>query len=760
MTPVNIIIPVYRGLKDVQDCLESVYSANYKTPYEIIVIDDCSPEPAVSAYLKEEADKNRFTLLINEENLGFVATVNRGMQLHPERDVLLLNSDTVVANDWLDRIKACAYASEHVGTVTPFSNNATICSYPNFCQDNEFPQNGSVAELDTLFASCNAGESIAIPTGIGFCMYIRRACLDIVGYFDVDTFGKGYGEENDFCQRVIQHGWSNQFALDTFVLHTGNVSFGDEHNDLKHAALSKLAALHPTYEQQVQQHIFEDKAKPYRERVWLANLRYSQRPIVLHVSHNRGGGTLRFLEELSDDLRSQAHSLMLKPSTSKPGYLTLSQVQTHDAALSPEEKEFCLFFHAEDDKDALITLLSSLPLCALHYHHLIGLPNWTQSLGTMLSLPWFVSIHDYYMTCPQISLTDNTDKYCQEKGVDACNQCIKRNPQDNASDILSWRKQFQPFLNQATLCFAPSDDAKNRFATYFPDATIKTVYHQQGRYTGNAFSTHAETKKSADQPLNVLVIGALSKIKGADLLEELAVHCKNQQLNIQFTLTGYAYRRLLTLPDSNLHVEGAYREDALLQSIQDKIRDNKVDVIWFTALWPETFSYTLSTAIESGLPIVAPDIGAFPERLYQRNHTWIVPWESDTHHFADVFTHVKSTLQGTPLAEHSDATDTAIPETYQSQVPFTAPSFQYQRDYLPLTKKVCFTSISTHSSQDIRQWIDATLTQQQPKQSFEDKTRVGLLGLLYTLRGMKIFSPILKLIPHTLQRRIKEKLVK
>ena len=88
MTPVNIIIPVYRGLKDVQDCLESVYSANYKTPYEIIVIDDCSPEPAVSAYLKEEADKNNFTLLINEENLGFVATVNRGMQLHPERDVL------------------------------------------------------------------------------------------------------------------------------------------------------------------------------------------------------------------------------------------------------------------------------------------------------------------------------------------------------------------------------------------------------------------------------------------------------------------------------------------------------------------------------------------------------------------------------------------------------------------------------------------------------------------------------------------------
>ncbi|WP_191602244.1 glycosyltransferase [Marinomonas algicola] len=754
MTPVNIIIPVYKGLKDVQDCLESVYSAHYKTDYEIIVIDDCSPEPAVSAYLKEEAAKGKFTLLINEENLGFVATVNRGMQQHPERDVLLLNSDTVVANDWLDRIVHCAYASDNVGTVTPFSNNATICSYPNFCQDNAFPKSWSVAELDQVFARCNAGESIDIPTGVGFCMFIRRACLDLVGYFDVDTFGKGYGEENDFCQRVIQAGWCNKFALDTFVLHTGNVSFGDEHNDLKHAALGKLTAKHPTYDQQVQQHIFDDKAKPFRERVWLASLKCSTTPIIVHVSHNRGGGTLRFLEELSDELKPQAASLMLKPSTSKPGYLTLSQVHTHDAALCPEEKDYCLFFHEQEDKDALLSLLANLPIGSLHYHHLIGLPEWIKTLGTQLSLPWFVSLHDYYMACPQVSLTDETDQYCKEKGIEACNSCIKRNlPQDSA-DIVNWRNQFRDFLTSATLCFAPSEDTRKRFLHYFPEAKVTTVYHQEGKHLRKDFKT-VSPQLSSDhngKTLNVLVIGALSKIKGADLLENLAVHCKNNHLDIQFTLTGYAYRNLLTLPDSHLHVEGRYNESNLLTSIEDKILNHQVDAIWFTALWPETFSYTLSTAIESGLPIIAPDIGAFPERLYQNDQAWIVPWESDTHTFATVFLELKEQLSKGSMGQAQTK--------YLSKIPSTENSFHYKTHYLALTKPINLTKIDTLTTIEIKDWIDSILSQRKPKQSLEDKARVGLLNLLYTLRGMKILRRVVKLIPHTLQRRIKEKLVK
>ncbi|MEY3521791.1 MAG: hypothetical protein RLZZ177_2506, partial [Pseudomonadota bacterium] len=178
VTVVDVIIPVYRGLEDTQRSVLSVLASPCQTAWHLVVINDCSPEPEVTHWLRElAAQEPLITLLENEENLGFVATVNRGMRLHPDRDVLLLNSDTEVANDWLDRIQRAAYAQPQVASVTPFSNNATICSYPRFCEGNDLPAGWTTAQLDLLCAKHLAGQTVEVPTGVGFCMYIRRACL-------------------------------------------------------------------------------------------------------------------------------------------------------------------------------------------------------------------------------------------------------------------------------------------------------------------------------------------------------------------------------------------------------------------------------------------------------------------------------------------------------------------------------------------------------------------------------------------------------
>jgi GT2 family glycosyltransferase len=170
------------------------------------------------------------------------------MALSDSNDVLLLNSDTEVANDWLDRIRAPPMATAKVASVTPFSNNATICSYPRFCSDNACPPATDTARLDALCAQTNPGAVVDVPTGVGFCMYIRRDCLAQVGLFDTENFGKGYGEENDFCQRAAKAGWRNLHLLDTFVLHTGGVSFGDSKTSeaLSPRPGSGPTARHPT----------------------------------------------------------------------------------------------------------------------------------------------------------------------------------------------------------------------------------------------------------------------------------------------------------------------------------------------------------------------------------------------------------------------------------------------------------------------------------------------------------------------------------
>ena len=264
---VDVIVPVYRGYEATRRCVESVLRAGCETPFELVLIDDASPEPEVSAYCASPRDKDGGTSLVNAENLGFVATVNRGMRLHPDRDVVLLNSDTEVANDWLDRLQACVYSSQDIATATPFSNYAMICSYPVFCADNAMPPGVGLAELDGIFKSVNAGELIDLPTAVGFCMYIRRTCLDQVGLFDAARFGRGYGEENDFSRRAAKAGWRNVLCADTFVYHAGGVSFGAERAVLAPAAGEVLSRLHPEYAALVQAFLFEDPPAKYRREV-------------------------------------------------------------------------------------------------------------------------------------------------------------------------------------------------------------------------------------------------------------------------------------------------------------------------------------------------------------------------------------------------------------------------------------------------------------------------------------------------------------
>jgi GT2 family glycosyltransferase/SAM-dependent methyltransferase len=261
---VDIIVPVYRGVNETKRCLNSIISNPQKTAFELIVIDDASPEKELKTYLKHLEDMGHITLLCNENNIGFVRAVNRAMSLHRDRDVVLLNSDTEVANNWLDRIRTCALSDPKIGTVTPFSNNATICSYPVFCQENSLPRGWDVKSLDNLFSKTNPGTVIDIPTAVGFCMYIKRRCLNQLGLFDEKNFGPGYGEENDFCMQAVKMGWRNVLCGDTFIYHAGGVSFLDSREHLQRQNTENLIKLHPDYLERIRKHIAEDPARHLR----------------------------------------------------------------------------------------------------------------------------------------------------------------------------------------------------------------------------------------------------------------------------------------------------------------------------------------------------------------------------------------------------------------------------------------------------------------------------------------------------------------
>ncbi len=265
-TQVDVIVPVYGNLPAVQRCLQSVLQADLRRLARLIVIDDASPDAQLRHYLDGLAASGAIELLRHEQNRGFVAAANAGMSASM-RDVILLNSDTEVHADWIDRMLRCAYREARIGTVTPFSNNATICSYPWLGWEAGLPGGLSVAALDELFARENADASLELPTGIGFCLLIRRSCLDETGLFDEARFGRGYGEENDFCQRALRSGWRHLLCADTFVYHEGGASFAHERQARAEQAERLLAELHPAYASAVKRFILADGTRVYRERV-------------------------------------------------------------------------------------------------------------------------------------------------------------------------------------------------------------------------------------------------------------------------------------------------------------------------------------------------------------------------------------------------------------------------------------------------------------------------------------------------------------
>ena len=227
---IDVIIPIYNAHDDLVRCIASVLRCT-TGEYRLLLINDASPDDRIAPLLDRlEAQHPRIRVVTNPRNLGFIGTVNRGFG-ETVGDVVLLNSDTIVTRGWLSKMLTCAASDPRIATITPFSNNAEICSYPDMCGNHPWAIGDDPELPNRALEQASRRDYPDLPTAVGFCMYIRRAALDVVGRFDA-RYGLGYGEENDFCRRLVTAGFRNVLLDDTFVAHVGNRSF-----DAKKAAL-------------------------------------------------------------------------------------------------------------------------------------------------------------------------------------------------------------------------------------------------------------------------------------------------------------------------------------------------------------------------------------------------------------------------------------------------------------------------------------------------------------------------------------------
>ncbi|MGR3526140.1 MAG: glycosyltransferase [Paracoccaceae bacterium] len=246
---VAIVVCIHNALEDVKVCLSSIV-ANTRPPYRLILVDDGSRDDT-KQYLEGFASAQGATLLRCDTAGGYTRAANRGLRASSAPWTVLLNSDTIVPFGWIDELLKVGESDEKIGIVGPSSNTASWQSAPLLFNedgdwaDNPLLPNVDVQEMQRLVSSVAPPQGIDLPFLNGFAFMIRRSLIEDIGIFDEETFGAGYGEENDFCIRARRAGWKLIFAPNAYVFHAQSKSYSTEKRlKLATAAHTNLCAKH------------------------------------------------------------------------------------------------------------------------------------------------------------------------------------------------------------------------------------------------------------------------------------------------------------------------------------------------------------------------------------------------------------------------------------------------------------------------------------------------------------------------------------
>jgi GT2 family glycosyltransferase len=265
---ITIIVPVFNALEELKACINSVLAHTIHPRWRLLIIDDCSPDQEVRSFLRTLENHEHIEIIYNEENLGYTKTINKGIKESHNDNIVLLNSDAEVTPNWLVALLVSAFKHTTVGTVTPMSNNAGAFSFPHANIETKVPSNQSRADFARLI-SRNASKfpDIQVPTGNGFCMFIKRDLIEAIGYFDEVSFPRGYGEENEFCMRALKNGYINLLTPSAYVYHIKTASFKGERTQLIKDGEDTIKRLFPSYFKRVKKAFSSVQMLSLREHI-------------------------------------------------------------------------------------------------------------------------------------------------------------------------------------------------------------------------------------------------------------------------------------------------------------------------------------------------------------------------------------------------------------------------------------------------------------------------------------------------------------
>ena len=605
---IDIIIPVYNGFAFLEALFDSI-EKHTTSPYRLIVVNDCSPDERVKPYLLKRLEKHPDAIFIDHEtNLGFVKSVNEAFS-HTNNHFLILNTDTEVPPFWLERLMYPIIHMDNIASTTPFTNAGQIASFPTFLEDNEIFDGMDVSTLDKAFRDIKPDMFYeTVPTGVGFCMGVNYDLAQQIGLFDEETFDKGYGEENDWCQRAIAHGYRNILVPNLFVYHKHGGSFSAQQKSMLMAKNGqKLLERYPNYDKEVSAYIQKDPHKTLRNMLVMTASSLHNEGLYLIVDHALGGGANIYAQELRERYRAEKKKVLYMAYDFYAGQYNFDfDYQQYHFAFAIETIEgverlfdqlviqeiFVNTLVSYKETDRMISLLKTLQ--EIHHSNLI------------------VPIHDYYPVCPNFTLLNEESTFCDVPSLDRCSQCMAHNDLewktfDNGhTDVAMWRSHWHTLLNEATriICFSHSSKAIMQKA--YP--ALETEKFSVEPHEVAPLPPVHTNRKPEKRTVTIGILGAINLAKGAGIVKALVKTIEERGLDINVVLIGEISEYIKS---DRFHVTGRYKREEL----PSLVKEHEIDIFLIPSICPETFSYTTQEIIMMQMPLMVFNIGAPAERV-------------------------------------------------------------------------------------------------------------------------------------------------
>ena len=596
--PITIILPVYNAFDLLPEVLARV-EENTDLTWTLIVVEDKSPDERVRPFLRHWANdhRERVTLLENDRNVGFIQSVNKGFAkaIEAGHHVVLLNSDAFVPRGWASRLLRPILTHDNVASTTPMSNDAEIFSVPAICTATALGT-GEADEIDRAARNFNPDAGLAdAPTGVGFCMALNIAYLKRLPKLD-PTFGRGYGEEVDWCQKARAAGGRHLAVANLFVEHRGGQSFGSEEKRkliLRNNAL--IARRYPAYDRDVQQFIEADPLLTARMALALAQVAASGQSVVsVYLAHSLGGGAEHYLQNrIRHALDRGMASVILRIGGADRFQMELRTPSGETSGTT-------------NDPALVRTLLSKLGRKRIVYSCGVGdadpitLPDLLLGLRDDVQGDEIeVLIHDYFPVSPSYCLLDKDGVFRGPVTAARTDPAHgTRRPDGTRVDISAWQASWGRLIRAAGVITVFSEDSERQIAAAYPGAAAKLCVQPHG-----LLSEIPRLAAPAGEKLVVGVLGNIGFQKGAEVLMKLAQSIRDRE-DISLVLIGNIDPRY-ALPRS-VPVHGNYK----LGDLQALVTRYGVTNWLIPSVWPETFSYTTHECLATGLTVHAFDIGA------------------------------------------------------------------------------------------------------------------------------------------------------